>query len=360
MHASLTVSLKAICENWWLLDARVAKPGVCGAVVKANAYGLGATRVAQALFEAGCRHFFVATVEEGVELVEACDIFKNNQATLSVFHGVATKEEAEICAAYSLIPVINSPAQWERWASMPMPYLLHVDTGMNRLGFSLSQLQHWVEVFRTKPHRPPEYLMSHLACAEKPEHPLNAAQWNTFAAALALLPEVPASFANSAGIFLGRDYHFSLARPGCALYGINPTLKQNPMQPVVTLRAPVLQWRVTEKAEESVSYGATCRVAKGTRIATVGVGYADGLHRALSNKGEAWLAGQRVPILGIVTMDMIMLDATSIPEEKLNAQLQAEFIGEHITVDEVAAKAGTIGYEVLTRLGNRLRREYVS
>lgn len=364
-HASLTVDIGAIRANWQALNAKVPS----AAVVKADAYGLGAEAVVPALIEAGCRRFFVATVEEGVAL--ASSLAQGQQRSggadalalieIYIFHGIASREEGKICQQSGLIPVINSPAQWEYWQTAPSAYALHVDSGMNRLGFSAAELQIWIEKHWPQAAGRCQFLMSHLACAERSNHPLNALQLQRFKAARALLPQVPASLANSSGVFLNADYHADFARPGCAIYGINPTpLMPNPMRQVARLSAPILQLQTAGKDEETVSYGASYAIAKGARIATVGLGYADGYLRALSNKGQAILAGKRVPIAGIVTMDMMMLDVSTIPENALGLGMEAEFIGSLLTVDEVAGKAGTIGYELFTRLGARVKKQYIT
>ncbi|MBV8938381.1 MAG: alanine racemase [Alphaproteobacteria bacterium] len=343
---TLTVNLAALTANYQLLKQRFSGDQ-CAAVVKANAYGLGVAPVAQALWQAGCRCFFVATLEEGVELRAVLP-----EALIYVFHGPYPGQEPAF-PAHRLMPVINSPAQLARWPE-PAPFALHVDTGMNRLGFTLTELE------AARPQllsRNLGMLLSHLSCANEPEHRKNARQLARFRAATAMLPDVPASLCNSSGIFLNRHFHFHLARPGCALYGINPTSGTDPMQNVATLTAPILQIRTMEETG-SVGYGATFRAAKGSRIAIAQLGYADGLLRALSNQGAAFIAGARVPIAGRVSMDMVALDVTGLPEQNLAQADTAEFINARQTVNDVARAAGSIGYEIFTRLGHRVRRIY--
>ncbi|MDX2112907.1 MAG: alanine racemase [Alphaproteobacteria bacterium] len=351
MHATLSINLSALRANYRLLTSQLTR-GACGAVVKANAYGLGVETIAPALFQEGCREFFVATLEEALQLRGVLP-----EAAIAVFGGLHGGEEKDY-AEHRITPVLNSLEQCARFARMTddgwrMTAILHVDTGMSRLGLSQSDLQSICHLSSIIHH-----LMSHLACANDPSHAKNAEQLARFREALALFPKTKASFANSAGIFLGSDYHFDLARPGCALYGINPIDGANPMQHVATLSAPILQIRTLDRAE-TVGYGATYSAPKGARIAICALGYADGLLRCLSNNGFAYVAGQRVPIAGRVSMDMVALDVSSIPESELRTDMRAEFINEQQTVSDIAAIANTIGYEIFTRLGERVKRVYV-
>ncbi len=347
VNATLHIDLTAICANWRLLKDRHAKKSIA-AVVKANAYGLGVAAVSQALWEEGCRDFFVATLEEAIELREHL-----SQASIGVFHGLNAGEEKEF-QRYHLTPVLNTPAQVESWQKVASlaSAILHVDTGMTRLGLNesdLKALRHPPSAIR--------HLMSHLACANEPEHPKNAEQLSRFKTAMAHFPGAKASFANSSGLFLSSDFHFDMGRPGCALYGINPVQDKNPMRHVATLSAPILQIRTLDR-DETVGYGASYKAKKGSRIAIVELGYADGMLRALSNAGFAYVNDARVPIAGRVSMDMIALDVSSMPENQLTPDSRAEFINAKQTVSDVAGLAGTIGYEVFTRMGKRVKRVY--
>jgi len=339
----LHVNLAAIAENWQLLASKLKSPASCGAVVKANAYGTGVIPVSTALAKAGCTHFFVATLEEGIELRAAL------KEKIYVFNGVAAGEEAEFLH-HNLIPMLNTPEQVERWEKVNKPSALHLDTGMCRLGLTLTDVKNLT-------HPPSSSLIiSHLACADEPQHPENQEQLQRFEEMAALLPATPKSLCNSSGIFLGGNYHFDLVRPGCALYGINPTPDApNPMQAVATLTAPVLQIRHLDR-DESVGYDATYRAKKGTRIATIGLGYADGLFRSLSNHMNLFIEGHKCPLVGRISMDMVMIDISSLPESLLKEGLRAELLGPHQPVDVLAEQAGTIGYEVFTRLGRRIVR----
>ena len=353
--AVLEVDLGAVVANWRRLAALHPSGPVAG-VVKADAYGLGAAAVAPALASAGCRHFFVATLDEALALRPLLP-----GATLAVLGGPLPGTEADY-VAHDLTPVLNTLAEIDAWgaaarqAGRALPALLHVDTGMARLGLDPPALA----ALRDDPGRLDgidlRYVMTHLVSAELPADPLNAAQARRFAAACALLPPAPRSFANSSGIFLGPAFGSDLARPGAALWGINPTPGQpNPMRPVVRLRVRVLALR-TIGPGESVGYNATFTAARPTRIATAAIGYADGWRRSLSNCGTAVFDGARVPLVGRVSMDLTTFDATDHPGIVPGAWL--DLIGPGQDVDAVADAAGTNGYAVLTGLGARVQRVY--
>ena len=357
---TLTVDLSAIVANWQLLRSNFTGQE-CAAVVKADAYGLGMVPVSTALSNAGCHTFFVATLEEAIALRAALP-----DVRILVFHGVQAGEEFAF-AAHRLIPVLCSREQIARWKPVAAEHVhaisaLHIDTAMGRLGL---QQEEFAALMREEPDMPERtragLLMSHLACASEPEHPLNAEQLALLTEAAALAPGIPVSFCNSGGIFLGRENHFQLARPGCSLYGIAPhEPARNPMRQVATWEAPILMTRTITR-EQSVGYGATAVAKKGTRIATVASGYADGYLRHLSNKGVGYLGEHRVPLIGRVTMDMLCFDVTHAPEALVREGACITLLGDRdgIRVDDVAAAAGTIGYEVLTRIGPRVARNYI-
>lgn len=353
----LTVDLGAIASNYRLLRERLR--GVeCAGVVKANGYGLGAVPVAQALWAAGCRRFFVAHAEEGLELRQGL-----TEGEIFVLNGPLPGEAAAY-RHHRLIPVLNSLEQIAAWreaastAGTDLPAIIHIDTGMSRLGLSEAE----VDRLAAEPGRLQgialRYVMSHLAVAEEPDHPLNARQIERFLTLKARLPTTKASFANSSGVFLDPSYHFDLARPGAALYGINPHASgANPMAQVVQLQARILQVRGIDRGE-TVGYGAAFRASGPVRVATVAIGYADGFLRTLGNRGCAFLDGNALPIIGRVSMDLVTLDATAAPTATVGRMV--ELIGPSRPVDVVAAEAGTIGYEMLTRLGRRFRRDYLA
>ena len=362
--AVLTVDLAAIQANYRALAQRAA--GACAAVVKADAYGLGAARVAPALARAGANTFFTALLDEAITLRQ-CLAGVQPAPTIYVLNGSTAGPAADFLA-HDVCPVLNSLGEIEAWAAAArtagraLPAAIHIDTGMNRLGLPAPE----TDSLAAEPDRltgiDVRFVMSHLACAEEPDHPLNSEQLAAFTAVRARLPAVPASLANSSGIFLGAPYHFDLVRPGAALYGVNPTpgltpARANPMRQVVRLQGKILQVREID-APRTVGYGATHRAAGPIRVATVAVGYADGYLRSLSSRGSAQVGGQRVSLIGRVSMDLSTFDVTGVSREAARPGALVDLIGADLCVDDVADAAGTIGYEILTALGHRYHRIY--
>jgi alanine racemase len=361
--AVLTIDLDAIRGNYRLLRD-LAAPAACAGVMKADAYGLGMAAVAPALAAEGCSVFFTAHVDEGMRLRELLPL----DATIFVLHGPPPGVTREFLD-YNLIPVLNDPGQVADWRAAAqklgrvLPAAIQFDTGMSRMGLEPQDLQALLDDPALLDGIQPALAMSHLACADEPAHPVNAMQRARFAASLAALrarfPGLPGSLANSSAIFLGADFHHQLARPGAALYGINPQPgSPNPLRQAVSLAARIVQTR-TVQAGDIVGYGARYTATGPTRIATISIGYADGWLRALSGRGFAFIDGQRVPFVGNVSMDSITLDVSGIPEARVAPGQPVELLGAHQSVDEVAAQTGTIGYEVLTRLGSRFHRRYL-
>lgn len=353
--ARLTIDLGAIVANWRALQGRGSAR--VGAVLKADAYGCGARAVAPALYAAGCRHIFVAHPEEALSIRPLVP-----EAMVAVLNGLWPGAEGGL-RAHGLVPVLGSLAEIAAWsaearrAGRALPALIHIDTGMNRLGLSASELA-------TLAHDPGRlagievrYWMTHLTAADQPEDPANQAQRRRFDAACARLPAAPRSLANSSGLFLGPGFASDLARPGAALYGVNPTPgAPNPMRGAVRLEARVLAVRVIG-AGERVGYNGVWQASRPSRIATVSVGYADGYMRSLSNRGGAYFDGGAAPLVGRVSMDLSTFDVTDLPGAVPGAWL--ELIGPAMSVDEVGRRAGTSGYEVLTSLGSRYARRYL-
>ena len=356
--AVLTVDLGAVRDNYRRL--RAALPTArSAAVVKADAYGLGMARVAPVLAAAGARQFFVAHLGEAIELRGVL----GDGPEIFVLNGLMAGAEADY-PAHGLVPVLNSLAELDSWRGLAertqrrLPAALHLDTGMNRLGLPAAELARLADEPARLDGIELAFVMSHLACADQPGDPLNARQLTAFRAARARLPAAPASLANSSGIFLGPDYHFDLARPGVALYGVNPTPERpNPMRQVVRLQGKILQLRDID-APQSVGYGATHRAAGPARIATVAVGYADGYLRTLSNRGSAFIGGKKVAVAGRVSMDLITLDVTSVPRAAAHPGALVDLLGPDHDLDALARQAGTVGYELLTALGQRYHRLY--
>ena len=351
-NAVLEIDLGALVDNWRCLRDRLRPGAICGGVVKADAYGLGMAAVAPALDAAGCTLFFVAQLAEGVALRQLLP-----QAEIAVLNGLLPTSEADFID-HRLIPVLNDLGQIAAWRSLGggRDAIIHVDTGMARLGLPPSELALLAADKSLLAGINLRAVMSHLACADQPAHPHNARQLAAFRAATAVLPMAPASFANSSGVFLGADYHFDIARPGAAVYGVNPLPGgPNPMAQVVRLKGRILQTRDIDTGE-SVGYGSTHRRERPGRIATIAVGYADGWLRSLSNRGSVAIAGQRVPVVGRISMDLMTIDVTGLDPQSTRPGAFAELIGPGNDVDAVAAEAGTIGYEVLTALGRRYHR----
>lgn len=357
--ARLEIDLGAVARNWRKLADRAA-PARCGAPVKADAYGLGAAEVVPALARAGCRDFFFAHPGEALAVQKL-----GPEVRLYALHG-PTAAVDEMAAA-GIVPALNTPEQVAIWraaatrAGRRLPAALQVDTGMNRIGLEPADFERLAREPALLDGVDLVLVFSHLACADIPGHPLNAAQLAAFRRLRALFPAVPAALANSSGIFLGPDYSFDLVRPGAALYGINPlTGAANPMEPVVRLIAEVIQVRRVD-APSSVGYGAEHAVTGPSRIATIAVGYADGYPRSLGNgRGQALVDGERVPVIGRVSMDLITLDVSSLAEHRVHPGTEAVLLGPEIDPDLIGTAAGTIGYEILTRLGPRYRRVYLA
>jgi alanine racemase len=358
----LTIDLGALVANWRLLAGRLAPGAACAAVVKADAYGLGALEVGPALEAAGCREFFVAHLSEAYLLLPAL----SSQARIYVLNGLQPGAE-RACADAGVTPVLNSLAQAWRWRDLavalghPLPAALQVDTGMSRLGLPPADLAPLLADPSFFDHAPLALVMSHLACSDEPDRDSNDAQLAAFEALAARLPPARRSLANSGGIFLGARFDGDLARPGVCLYGAAPNPdRPNPMAPVVRLDARVIQVRDVP-AGQGVGYGLAYTRKTPGQIATIAVGYADGWPRSLSNIGAAFYQGVRLPIAGRVSMDSITLDVSVLAEHGLGLQLgdEVELLGPHQTLEDVAVQAGTIPYEILTSLGRRYSRTYL-
>ncbi|MDX3927286.1 MAG: alanine racemase [Shinella sp.] len=367
-HARLTIDLGALAANWKTM-ARRSGSARTAAVLKADAYGIGLEPAARTFHAAGARDFFVASPAEGAALRPLLP-----DARIFVLSGMWAGSE-RLFFDNDLVPVIGSEEQLAVFMTAiadkgDHPCALQVDTGMNRLGLTVAQ----AVALADDPARPasfsPVLIMSHLACADDPSNTLNRKQLERFRTAVAAFDGIEASLANSAGIFLGEDYHFDLTRPGISLYGgaaVNNVA--NPMRPVVTAEARILQVREANVGE-SVSYGAAAVLARDTRIAVVAIGYADGYLRSLSGAGvplrksdpdgaRGFLHGREVPVIGRITMDISLFDVSGLPEGKVRAGDFIELFGPNIPIDRVARASGTIDYELLTSLGPRYRRNYV-
>ncbi len=360
----LTIDLAALADNWRAL-ASLAAPGRCAAGVKANAYGIGLDRAAPALWAAGARTFFVAHLGEGF----AARRLLPAEAEIYVLNGLDAGADPADYVEHRLKPVIGSAEELERWSAFATrkgrlaPCALHLDTGMRRLGFDSPKALS-VAVERDGKASGADLLMSHFVSSEIPSDPLNALQIERFKAARAALPHLAASLANSSGIFLPARPIYEIARPGYALYGGNPTPgRLNPMRPVVTLTVAVQQTRWIEPGE-TCGYNAQWTAKRRTRLATLLAGYADGLPRGAGATdtrpgAEVAIAGKRCPLVGRVSMDLIIADVTELPEDAVQPGARAELFGAAVELDDFASLSGTIGYQVLTSLGARYRRSYL-
>ena len=345
----LTIDLDAIARNWAALDA-LSGPAETGAAVKADAYGCGLVPVGAALWRAGCRRFFVATLDEGIALRAALP-----KAEIHVLNGI-WGEGAAVARAHGLIPCLNAPHQVTAWREAGGgPCALQVDSGMARLGVQPGDIAPLIERER-ETLAECTLIMSHMACADTPGHPQNAAQRAAFGDLLHLLrpalPHARASLAATGGTLLGADYQYDLVRCGIGLYGGMPFADA---EPVVTLTSPIIQIRGVPTGA-SVGYGAGWTATRPSRIATLPLGYADGFHRALSNGTSVYIGGRPAPLAGRVSMDLLTVDVTDHPDTTENTPV--EIIGPHRGIDALATDAGTIGYEMLTALGTRYERRY--
>lgn len=355
----LTVDLGAIRANYSVIARRVA-PAVTSAVVKADAYGLGAERVSAALAREGCRDFFVAHLREAEPLVGALP----SDARVFVLNGLAPGDEAR-CAALGAIPVLNSLQQARSWAALAvgqgaaLPAVIQIDSGMARMGLSDADVETLARDAEVLARLDLRLVMSHLASGDEPDSPLNAEQLARFLALCSQLPPAPRSLANSGGAFLGPDFDLELVRPGVALYGASPHVGGQGLNAAVRLDARVVQVREIP-AGTGVGYSHAYTSADAMRLATIGIGYADGWPRRLSGRDvAAWFDGVRLPMLGRVSMDSIIVDIGALPDGALRAGDEVELIGPHQSLDAVAAQADTVAHDILTGLGQRLDRIYL-
>ena len=361
-HAlSLSIDLTAVRQNYRTIQQHLATDAECAAVVKADAYGMGMEECSRIFRSEGCRSFFVASLDEGLAL-------RDQHADIRIFilhglNGFQTEQQLEPYITHNLIPVLNSFADITLWhaaaasADTKLPCLIHVDTGMHRLGISSEEWSHFQEQKNNFPYLNILYVMSHLACADDLSSEMTEEQYQRFQDICAKAPQTHASFANSAGLFLDQKMHFDLVRPGAALYGLQLHDKQPLMQPVIHLDAPILQIQAL-KPSDTVGYGATYQSDSNLVIATIPLGYAQGYLRSSSNQGAVFLHDTKCPVIGRVSMDLASIDITSIAH-KTKLSDRVEILGHSQTADALAQNAGTIGYEILTGLGKIKPRQYI-
>ena len=359
---TLKVDLTALQHNWRTFRD-LAAPAECGAAVKADAYGLGVRQVAPALWAAGCRTFFVALTSEALELRELLP-----DATIYVLNGLAPGA-TPILHNGQIRPCLCSLDEVHEWADycvsagVKLPAALHIESGINRLGLTAHDVKQLAEQTDLLEAFELCLVMSHLASGDDPDAASNVEQISEFDRLRHMLPEAPASLANSPGTLLGPDFHFDLVRPGVGLYGGNSHLAApGAIRPVAHLSSQLIQIRQVRKGE-GVGYGGTWRAARDCRIAVIPIGYADGYRRTLSSDphqpdAHVWIAGYLAPVVGRVSMDMITVDVTDIPAKFAQRGAEVELLGANISADELAARAGTISYEIFTGLGSRFARVY--
>ena len=357
---ALTIDLGALAENYSILQNQVVAECDVAGIVKANAYGLGVEQVVQTLIKKGCTEFFVATLEEALQLR---GIYKD--INIHVLGGLFKSAEAEYLE-HAIIPVLNSFDDIIRYQALikknnaPLKAVLHFDTGMRRLGLDAFETKKLLDDMTLTNGINITNIMSHFACADDDNHALTKQQADEFDTIAKHFPNTPKSLANSSGVFRSADYHYNLARPGIALYGGNPTPEsQNPMKNVVSLDARILQIRNASKAE-TVGYSATRKLTQDTQIATVACGYADGYLRSNSDRATVYWKGQACPLLGRVSMDLLTVDIGHISNDKPKTGDFIELLGANQTIDDLAESAGTISYEIITSLGARYSRRYIN
>lgn len=358
MSTLITIDLDALEANYRFCSRKL-HPVTCAAVVKADAYGLGVKKIAPVLRQAGCRQFFTATHREGAALRAILP-----DAEIYILEGVTERSLAVFCDQ-GLVPVLITPSHSALWAAKarelghPLPAIIDIDTGMTRLGFGERELRQLLEHPEELEWLDTRYIMTHYACADEPGAEKTRDQLDRFDRLRQLLPPAPTCVGNSAGGLLGRAFSGDMARLGIALFGGNPYQNEMPgLKPVLRVQSQILQLREIEEGT-TIGYGATYSAKNRMRIATVGTGYADGYPWSLGNRGIASIGGHRVPVVGRVSMDSIMLDVTAVPDELLRTGLMVDLIGPGISLEEVAELAGTINYEILTRLSQRARRKYL-
>lgn len=356
----LTIDLRALADNYRLFQKLAGPSCSVAGIVKANAYGLGLEEVVRVLDGLSCPQYFVATIQE------ALDAKRVTNAPVAVLNGLQTAEQAHEYLSRDIMPVLNALHDIRIWQdavkqadlAVPPPAIIHFDTGMNRLGLTPDETKTLLEDPDILEGLNVHTIMSHLSCADEENHKLTNSQYEDFCKIAACFPDARKSLANSSGLFRSPDYHFDMVRPGMALYGLNPTPeKDNPVKQIVSLYRPVLQVRPVRKGE-TAGYGATYRFEQDTVTATVAVGYADGFLRCLGNKGTLYYNGKPCPVIGRVSMDLTTIDLG--PGSNAGPGDMVEIIGPHQSPDKLASDAGTIGYEILTSLGSRYMRRYIS
>lgn len=358
----LTLDLNAVRENFRIIKSQITPHVEVSAAVKADAYGLGALQIAPVLYDEGCRNFFVAHLDEARILRENLTFAEPVQ--IFVLNGLLPEQISQV-RELNVIPVANSLTEvqmlqdYAKAQKEKMPIAVHFDTGMNRLGFNFKEAFQFIEKIGNFEFLDFVLWLSHFVRAEEQGHEMNHVQLCRFKALLEKLPKRVTSLANTSGVFLGSDCHFDMVRPGYGLYGGNPIAgAENPMKPVLYVEAPLMQIKAIEPGE-TIGYNGTYVAKTQMRLGVVSYGYGDGLFRSLSNHGFLVIAGNKAPIVGRVSMDLTVVDLTHPNFDSVKRGDMVEVLGRHQTIDDLAAQAGTNGYEILTHLGHRFQKRYV-
>ncbi len=361
-RCTLEIDLAKIRANYQILYQICNKGSSSvevGAAIKANSYGLGIEKIVPVLYQEGCRNFFAASIEEGIT---ASSILGNSKANIFVLYGVSHKEEANELVHYGLIPVLNHLEQIKIWQeaaithNLKLPASLHLDTGLHRFGMPAKEIEQLINNPSLLEGINVHSIISHLSAGMEPNNPYNSEQLKKFQRYLQYFPKAKASLSNSSVLFLNKEYYFDLVRPGGAIYGIT---KPDTLQQTFKLTAPIIQIHQVP-ANNSIGYNMTFITKRSTLVAVLPIGYADGYLRAFSSQGEVFISNYRAPVIGRVSMDLINIDVTDIPAEKVFLGAEAEIIGDTLTVDRMASLINASSYEILTTLtkSNRYKRVY--
>ena len=347
----IEINLKYISQNYKTL-CHLSKPGDTAAVVKANAYGCGINKVAKTLSQEGCNIFFVAKLNEGLELRKQIPKTK----MIAIFDGYLDQDK-KLWHQFNLTPVCNTTEQVISASNDKIDYMIHIDTGMNRLGLSVKDAHKLLKNHSKINHHHLRLILSHFVCSDNKKSKLNCEQITTFSEFNNYLPQIKRSLSNSHGIFLGDKARFHLSRPGIGLYGYTNSKDHN-LRPTISVYSPILQIR-KPNIGETVGYDATYKITKKSKLGVLGLGYADGLKRCINTRKELKLGKYKVPILGRVSMDTVIIDLTKIPEKTLNNINHVPIIDENYSISEMARDCSTIPYEIMTSFGSRLKRVYI-
>ena len=358
-NTTLEIDLKSICHNFKKIKKKVSKNCIVAATVKANAYGLGVEQVSKSLIKHKCRNFFVATLMEGIELRSY-----NKSINIYILNGLDSGK-CSIYKKYKLTPVLNSIKQireyeiYQSKIKKSMNAIIHFDTGMSRLGLDEDETKKLINnkknILKKTNIR---YIMSHLACGDEPKNKKNNEQLKIFREISKSFKNIKMTLANSAGVLLGKNFHFDMVRPGISIYGGNAQKNEkNSYRNVIKLTAKLIQIRQIKKGS-TVGYGATYKAKQKMIIGTISLGYADGLNRLFSNNMKCYYKKKEINLIGRVSMDLVTLDLSRFQKKDIQINNRIEIINDQNNINQICVNIGTIPYEVLTNLGHRYSRKY--